>query len=293
MMNNDASDLLRSAFDAYLIRRKSGGLEPSEKYLPYDFDRIDEFQWRLLGNDLVTDELREVTNNLNYWHVSLARWQAWNTIIQPYSADKAWELRREFLEPLAHHCLLQPSAIRDTFTSLGTNSLHQVRLASGTDYPDYLEGDPISPGVKPKLLTRSNKEKCLADLISIWPESADFLASLHKIDDKAYRQATSNYRNLASHSISPRLGLGVTRAVVRSVEQATQMTRQPDGTYLPTPIAGKMSVRYDFGGTEPLDMEDARAANLEQYRRARECYANYRIVLSAGLASLPPVLPKS
>ena len=109
----------------------------------------------------------------------------------------------------------------------------------------------------------------MADLISIWPESADFLASLHKIDDKAYRQATSNYRNLASHSISPRLGLGVTRAVVRSVEQATQMTRQPDGTYLPTPIAGKMSVRYDFGGTEPLDMEDARAANLEQYRRAR------------------------
>jgi len=235
---------------------------------------------------MVKDELRELTNNLNHWHGSLRRWQAWNTIIQPYDPDDAWELRREFLEALAHHCLLTPSSIRDTLTFVATNSIHQVRLMASKEYRDYLEGDPKNPSEKPKHLTRRQKEKRLADLISIWPDAPEFMASLRKIDDEAYRNLTSDYRNRNTHSIGPRLGIGITSTVVRSVQQATMMSKQPGGKYMPTPIPGKMSVSYGFGGTEPLDMEKARAANLNQYRRARECYTKYRGLLSASLASM-------
>ena len=219
----------------------------------------------------------------------MQKWQAWNDVIENYGRHDAWELRREFLEALAHYCLLQPSAIRDTFTFVATNSMHQVRLASERGYQDYLEGDPKTSKDKPKYLTRRQKEKRLGNLISQWSESSEFAASLHRIDDRAYRRETFNYRNLSSHSIGPGLGIGITRAVVRSVEQATQMTKQPDGTYNLTPIPGKLSVTYGFGGTPPLDMKKACAANLEQYRRARECYGNYRKLLATALASMPPV----
>ena len=206
-MDDNITNLLRAAFEAYLARLNGGGLEPSDNYLSYDFDTLDKFQWRTFGNEMVKDELREITNNLNYWQGSLKRWHAWNAVIDPYSVEYAWELRREFLEARAHHCLLQPSAIRDTFIFVATNAMHQVRLATSKDYRDFLEGDPRTPNDKPKQLKRSQKEKRLADLISFWPESSSFLSSLRKIDDEAYRRETGDYRNLNSHSIGPRLGL--------------------------------------------------------------------------------------
>lgn len=286
-MSFDRNNLLRAAFDAYLLQLDGGELEPAESYLSYEFDGIESRQWQSLGEEMVKDELREITNNLNHWHGSLRRWQAWNAVIQPYGIDEAWELRREFLEARAHHCLLTPSSIRDTLTFVVTNSMHQVRLMASKAYRDYLDGDTKNPSKKPRHPTRREKEKRLADLISIWSEAAEFMASLRKIDDQVYRNVTSDYRNRNSHSIGPRLGIGITRAVVRSVEQATMLSKQPDGTYLPTPILGKMSVCYGFGGTEPLDMEKALAANLDQYRRARVCYTKYRDLLAVGLASMP------
>lgn len=290
-MDEEYSDLLRAAFNAYMLRQSSGGLEPLDSYLPYGLEDIDRRQWQLLGNEMVEDELNELTNILNHWHGSLQRWHAWNCVIATYGTDDAWQLRREFLEALAHHCLLQPSAIRDTFTFVATNSMHQARLASSKTYRDFLEGDPELPNVKPKHLTRRLKEKRLADLTSHWSESNAFMSSLREIDDGHYRRETSDYRNLASHSIAPRLGIGITRAVVRSVVQATEMTEQADGTFKATPISGKMSVSYGFGGTPPLDMERARTVNLEQFQRARICYLSYRNVFAAALASMPCAKP--
>jgi len=83
--------------------------------------------------------------------------------------------------------------------------------------------------------------------------------------------------------------VGITQPVVRSFMQATQMTELPDGTYIQSPIPGKLAVVYGFGGTDPLDTERARSENLEQYLRARECYDKYRAVLNAGLSSMPPI----
>ena len=156
-MSLDRNNLLCTSFDAYLLKLSDGDLEPAENYLPYDFDGSDSRQWRGLGRDMVKDELREITNNLNHWHGLLRRWKVWNTIIQSYGTEEAWELRREFLEALAHHCLLMPSSVRDTFTFVAINSMHQVRLMVSEGYKDYLEGDPKNPGEKPQYPTRLQK----------------------------------------------------------------------------------------------------------------------------------------
>lgn len=285
-MNQDHKQLLHDAFEAYLLQFDYH-LDPTENPLPYDFDDIDLYQWNPLADILVKDELQEITNILNRWHNELLRWHAWNNIISTYNEDAAWELRYEFLEALAHHCLLMPSTIRDTFTFVSTNSMHQVHLSIDRNHPDSLEGEPKTPDEKPKHLTRRAKENRLADLIKKWPESVKYFEKLKNIDNHIYRHSTSNYRNLNSHAIGPRLGIGFTRAVSRYLKLATAMVLQPDGTYAETSVPGKISVCYGFGGTPPLDMEKARIDNLAQYQLARECYTCYRHLLSAGMKCMP------
>lgn len=290
-MNQETSSLLRAAFDAYLLHRVRGGLEPSERPLTYDFDEIDRVQWRVLGHTMVVDELRELTNCLNEWQLSLHRWQAWNAVGPSFGEQDAWTVRREFVEVLAHYCLLQPSAVRDKFTFVVTNAMHQVRLASDMDYRDVLSGDPAEPGRPPGHLSRRNKEKRLAGVINGYPDAMPFLRTLRSLDDKAYRHQISDYRNLVSHSIGPRLGIGLTRAVIRRVEPATELAQQPDGTFRLTPVVGRLTVSYGLGGTEPLAMKSAWGVCLTQYRRARLCYDQYRALLRTGLAGMTPAHP--
>ena len=287
-MDTDLDSLLRTAFDTYLSRRNQSDLEPAESYLPYDFKEIDAQQWRPFAVQMIKDELNELTNKLNYWHGLLRNWHAWNWVISPHDTEAAWELRREFLETLVHFCLLMPSSIRDTFTFVVTNSMHQVRLATSEEYQDYMEGDPKTPEEKPKHLSRRQKEKRLESIIGIWPEAAGFMASLNKIDNATYRKLTSDYRNRHAHTIGPRLSIGITQTVVRFVRQATTLVEQPEGKFNLVPIPGMVSVSYGFGGTSPLDMEKARTLNLEHYRLARECYEHYlHKLLKAGLSLMP------
>lgn len=282
------STLLRTAFDAYLVRWDSGDMGPSEHYLPYDFEQIDQHRWSLFGAEMVRDELRELTNLLNGWLDALRRWKAWNSVIAGYEEEDTWELRREFLEALAHQCLLLPSAMRDTFTFVATNSMHQVRLAQDASYRDHIDGDPTTHDEKPRHLTRRQKEQRLLKLLAPWPDTAThFVSLICSLDTHEYRSATSDYRNRTSHAIGPRLGIGMTRAVVRSVKPATELIQQPNGSYEMVRIPRRMSVGYGWGGTLPLDMEEACTVNLEQYRRARACYECYRGLLSDGMEGIP------
>lgn len=292
-MTTNHNALLRTAFNAYLLQLDSGGLEPSESYLTYDFEQISCHLWRTLGAAMVEDELREMTNILNRWLKALRRWGAWNKVISEYGEEDAWDIRSEFFEALVHQCLLQPSATRDALTFVVTNSMHQVRLMLGKGYLDHLEGDPVTHDQRPINLTRRGKEKRLSDLIKPWPEAEQFMTALHKVDDKPYREATSDYRNRSSHAIGPRLAIGTTRTVVRSVEPSTEFTRKNDGTYEQTRVAGRMSVCYAFGGTPPLDMVEVFAINLKQFRCARACYESYRGLLEVGINDVPRVQPAS
>ena len=257
--------LLRTVFGAYLLEYYSGELEPSEDYLPYDFEEeIAARQWRYPGATMATDELQELTNTLNSWHESLLRWDALNKVIHPYNRNDSWELQREFLNSLVFYCLFQPSSSRDRFTFVVTNAMHQVRLTLEDSYKDYLEGDRKTPDEKPKYLVRKQKEKRLSKLISIWPEREEFMALLRAIDDKDYKKETSDYRNLHSHIIGPRLGFGYVRTIIRSIEERITLIKQPDGTYIEEPN-GKVGPSYSLGGgTPPLDLKKAHAAKQDQ-----------------------------
>ena len=87
-MDTKYSALLRRAFDEYLVRWDAGEMEPEERYLPYDFEKVDHHEWPLLGAELVKDELRELTNLLNHWLGSL-REPVINFVCEAYHVTKA------------------------------------------------------------------------------------------------------------------------------------------------------------------------------------------------------------
>jgi hypothetical protein len=287
-MTTDIAALLRNGVDAYLSHYDDGDLEPSEPFLPYEFKHeVERYQWRFLADRLVSDEHREVTNILNGWQDGLLRWHAWNRSLESFDENDAWELRREFVEAFAHQCLLQPFSVRDALVLIATNAVHQIRLASETGYRDHLEGDPSRPGERIRHLSRRRKEVRLEQLAAQWSSFSGWIEMLRRIDDDEYRRTTFDYRNRAAHAIAPRLAVGHVGFVTRNVEQRTEIVAQPGGSYQRVATPGKMAVSYGFGGTPPLDMEAARVANLEQYRRARTCFEGYRILLVEVMAGMP------
>ncbi len=282
-MDEKYRTLLKNSFDAYLEQLDQ---QSPHSFLSYDFDFLNNRAWHLFGEQMVACDLRELTNLLNRWLYSLKRWHAWNQIISPHDEDTAWALRSEFLDAFARECLLKPSAMRDIFTSVATGALHQARLSSDPAYRDHLEGDPVSPTDKPRPLNRPQKEARLRTLANKWPEGKALLAAICRMDNEAYKDATSDYRNRSSHTIGPRLGLGTTRTVTRTVVPATRLERGSDGSFHEISIPGKMCVSYGFGGTPPLDLDAVRIENEGQFKLARDCYENYLTVLKIAVTEI-------
>lgn len=134
--------MLKEALAKYLSLLTSENLGAP---VSYDEKPIDASSLNPTAAELVRGEVREMTNLINTWRGRLKQWQTWNQAIEGYDFNDAWEIRREFLEPLVHYCLLQPSSIRDALATVAANVFHQVRLAQDTGYLDVLEGEPKGP----------------------------------------------------------------------------------------------------------------------------------------------------
>ncbi len=286
MSPDEYRSFLRNSFDEFLLALDDP-LEPDDSYLPYEFPYITAAKWRFMADAMLQDELREVTNRLHEWRDLLRRWHAWNSVVSKKDEMPAWELRREFMDPIMHTSLLTPSAMRDVLTFVGTNALHQVRLHVEAGYKDVLDGDPSASDPQPRPLTRRQKEARLAKLAAPLSGASAFVNSVRKLDDADYRDKTRDYRNANSHAIGPRIALGSTRMVTRRAVLATQMETQPDGTGRLVEVPGQYVASYTFGGLEPLDLEVARTANLSQYRLARECFTKFTAVLQSNANTLP------
>jgi hypothetical protein len=289
-MSSEYVLLLRNAFEEYLELATAETFAPDEHFLDFNFDFLENRRWTMMSEIMIREEFRELTNLLNSWQSSLRRWERWNIVVSSRDEDASWTLREEFVEALAHECLLRPSSLRDTITSVATNALHQVRLITDSHYTDFIEGDPVSPEDRQKHLSRRSKENRLLKLTTQWQESIELMSMLKKLDDQAYRRRTFDYRNLSSHTIGPRLVIGHTRTITRNVEQAMELKEQENGFYFEVPIAGKMRVSYGFGGTPPLNINDVRLANLEQFKLARNCYDHYVTLLKVAVDQIPTAL---
>jgi hypothetical protein len=54
-----------------------------------------------------------------------------------------------------------------------------------------------------------------------------------------------------------------------------------------------MAVSYGFGGIPPLDMDQARTLNVDQFELARTCFQAYVALLRVAIAAIPDRLSNS
>lgn len=256
--------------------------------LPYEtVPAIEVARWHLpLIAEMVRDELREVTNQLNYWQACLRRWHSWNRIAAPMEQQTRWSMEWEWVEPVAFYCMFQPTASLDRFVFAATNAMHQAMLARKPGVKDWLLGDPKAPGRKATQPTRRQKREQLVELCKPWNAGTTFIAALDALDDDDHRAGTNDFRNRASHAIAPRFTVGQTNVVTRRLGPVEQRTEQPDGTITLEEVPGKLTVYYCWGGLEPLSMDDAWATNLVQFGHAKTAFGAYLTLLEEAASAL-------
>ena len=78
--------------------------------------------------------LIELINAINAWNHRLRSWAAWSRVLATINDEKErWDVRSEFVEPLAYFCLHQPAGSRDRLTRFATQAVHfgNFRVLSG------------------------------------------------------------------------------------------------------------------------------------------------------------------
>lgn len=218
-------------------------------------------------------EIRETINSINAWGVRLHEWAAWNRVVDGYGdRDDRWDVLNHFVEPIAFFCMLQPSSFADRLALAAETLLHQANRRVFPHEPDRLDQD-ARPG---RPLRRSDRRKQLSRLGQHWTKFGAFQQVLHALDGDDYRRLTRNFRDLASHSFSPRFMLGHITRAIRSTGPYQELVQQSDGSYQHVDHPTKKSVSYAMSSLEPLALDTAHDANLAEYRRARnamECFA--------------------
>lgn len=292
MLDNQVkyAELLKVAYDKYLQTYLCGDLRPEVSYLKYEFDFINDKNIGIFGNEMIEADLREITNLLNEWKYLLHRWHAWNIVLDSYKEDrqKEWEIENEFLKLIINKCLFAPSRIKDVFINIGIENFHQIRLAINNEYKDKIEGyDPTLPNLKPKYLSRRNKEKVLEEILSFC-NHVKFIKKMKMLNEKHYQEKlTQDYRNLSSHKIAPRITAGTVSPITRTVEKATKMEKNEDGSYSKVEMRDRTSVVYSDGGIDPLDRNKLFNANIEEFKKARNCYDEFKKLLEETICKIP------
>jgi hypothetical protein len=284
----------RAVLSEFLSRTEHGkGLLPLPQPFPYDpVPGMGAARWSVfITEEMIEGELRELTNKLNHWMGNLRRWHAWNEVLTKHDDETRWGIEWEWVEPIAFHCMFQPSATRDCFIMVATNALHQVRMAIDPTIKDELLGDPTKPEESRFFPRRRDKEQQLKAMARAWTAGKGFIQALGQLDDRGHRRVTFNFRNRASHGIAPRFSVGDIAIVTRERVQATTMEEQPDRSFEVVTVPNKMATGYSFGGTLPLTMVHAWETNRAQFERARCTFDAYVALLAEASAAMPKKRP--
>lgn len=278
---------LREVYErAYALFLYKLEVAPTPEHFPLSYALCEEAKetcWPSMqfAGLMVSGDLSETINQINAWREWLMHLSIWTEVIDQLDGDDAWTIQHSYVDPLAHICLTLPSAVRDRFGHVATNSIHQANLNIVSGYKDQLVQD-----AQPYPLGRKRTEEQLGTLGKHWPAATAFLESLQKLDAKEFREATRNYRNLASHAIAPRFRLGITNFVVRGMTPLMEKLHQPDGGYFLEPHPTRKVVSYGFGGTDALDLAKVYVLSLQEFEKAVEVFARYNKLLEAVLAAL-------
>ncbi|WP_422844006.1 hypothetical protein [Acidovorax sp. M2(2025)] len=238
-------------------------------------------------NMQVIHDLQSLINCFNAWVTEMRKWQAWLPILDDYDTDERWDLRIEFVDPIAHRCMLEPSAMRDRFSSALYFLLHHANLSTETGYRDELEADRSEIAAlkngksKPRYLLRSrlNEEITKLSFRGGWRTADSVIEKLQLLDDETLRMETLNYRNAASHSIAPRFEMGVIPFVKRQYKPADSYAFRGDGASAEPVGQNGFVLSYAYGDHDPLQHAPTFRLMRTQLKITRDTLCAYEALL--------------
>jgi hypothetical protein len=237
------SDLKDVLYRRYLDAFEAMSFEG--QYMPYNWGRLPNslpgswliYQWMF-------DEFsREIANSINQLTDLNHRLKAWSAVTAAASEHENMTATFEFVEPLATVGLTLPSVIRSRIIFAVSHLCHQAnRARDGISWKDDLPLDTE--------LHFNTADQYGAD----WQQYSTLKPRLEKVGDKNYQKATHDFRNSYNHRFSPRVVVGVTSRVTRTVNTQTKR------------------VIYGLGELQPLSLELVTDLLTAQ---CRNCYAAF------------------
>lgn len=224
------------------------------------------------GEQMLSSNLNELINTINAWNHRVRSWAAWNRVLASISNLKErWDIRSEFVEPLAYFCLQQPAGARDRLTRFATQVVHFGNLRVLAGYPDVLAEDAKvlkrlqKNHKKPHavFLSREEAEAQFRNKSSEWREAGALMALIEQLDDDDYRCATGDWRNRAAHGIAQHFDFGEVERVTRRVGFAETAVEVLGGVEF-REDRSRSVVSYVFGGSDALNLDAVLGANQSQ-----------------------------
>jgi hypothetical protein len=240
-------------------------LEGGRPYFSYEqADIFEAAELRLMDGRLIGGDFREIVNVFNAWLHRLNSWAVWNDVVSAFEDESdAWAIRYEFIEPLIHFCMHQPSGFRDRIIKFSTLAFHIGNLNLYPDHKDELvEDKKIANRLNNN--PRADAESQLKRISLDWNAASEIMDWLCKLDDDEYRKKTGDWRNKSAHYIAPHFEYGNTQFIQRYMHRSQEIVTLEDGSIDFLPKHFKVAVAYGFGGSNPLPLRETHLANKMQ-----------------------------
>jgi hypothetical protein len=190
--------------------------------------------WFIFLN-IAKDNVRELLNTINGYYIDLTKLESWKSVLDTCEDEYRNDFIFEIIDPFASHTLNYPSLVKQKIIYAACMLSHQTSMLLDSTIQDC---DLAEHRIKFDSLQKySNQYNHINSL----------LTTLEQIDNQAFRDSTSNFRNLLHHRITPRIELGLSGLINRTVD-------------------GKSRVSYSLGGGSPLKLEDIIPSLHEQHQ---------------------------
>ena len=283
---------LLEAYERHLATRRSGNHPGPEilRLFPYDLCEGEELDtaYNVPFVDLqIKNDLRSLINCLNRWVTEARKWQAWIPVLDEYDETDRWDLRIEFVDPIAHQCLLEPSAMRDRLLRALHFLLHHGNMSVNPEYKDVFQADVrtkkmLGRGdavISERHMSRREFEEDISRLSHGWDAAHSVIEKLKKLDDESVREVTLDFRNAASHSIAPQFEFGINPYVTRGIRYAQIAENHSDGTVTWNDDKTHTVVSYGFGERDPLQRRQTFQVIRDQVKHAQDAIVLYEALL--------------
>jgi hypothetical protein len=221
------------------------------RFMPYEWGQLPKslhFQWFAYGM-MFGEFSREIANSINDLTNHTHSLKAWHTVLSSMTEDDRLDTLHGAIDPLATVSLNLPHVIRSRFIFATAHLCHQANQSSAGWRDDLkLDGE----------IYMDEAIRCGQP----WKKFNRLQRTLERLYDRKYQRSTHDFRNAYSHRFSPRVGLGLTQVVDRSINSKSKQ------------------VTYTYRILEPLKLDFLTDLLTEQCEHSYAAFEAFQILVS-------------